>query len=307
VLQPRLLNAGDVISRMEEMLRRLIGEHIRMVTELEPACGPVLADPGQLEQLVLNLVVNARDAMPSGGVVTVSAADVRVNDGDSPPASGLRPGRYTSITVRDTGSGMDAETRSHIFEPFFTTKAQGHGTGLGLFTVYGIVSQSEGVIDVHSSPGEGSVFTVYFPTAAGEAAVESPQAVTPDDFRGSETLLLVEDEAVVRELAARVLRGYGYTVLEAAHGAEALALSGGSDREIALMITDLVMPGGMNGRELAEQLSLSRPQMRVLYISGYADGSQLPANRDGAGHGFLPKPFAPEVLAQRVRELLDGA
>jgi CheY-like chemotaxis protein len=219
----------------------------------------------------------------------------------------LQPGEHVLLTVRDTGSGMDSETRRRLFEPFFTTKDTGKGTGLGLSTVYGIVRQSSGTILVDSSPGKGTTFSIYLPREQGPWQAAAPPPRLQDKLQGSETILLVEDEEMVRQLAERVLREYGYTVLVASRGSEALEVSAGRSEPIEMMITDVIMPGGMNGKQLADRLQVSRPQMKVLFISGYADGSLFPGKEPEDRIELLEKPFSPQALVQRVRELLDGA
>jgi PAS domain S-box-containing protein len=290
LLRPRVVDLNEVISETETMLRRLIGEDVELVTELEPALSPIRADPVQLEQIVVNLAVNARDAMPDGGTLSIRTEAV---DG----------GRGVGLTVSDTGIGMDADTIAHAFEPFFTTKEQGKGTGLGLSTVYGIVAQSGGTIEVRSEPGQGATFTVVLPAYAGPL---SPPVARPErapDSAASEQVLLVEDDAVVRDLTERVLGSSGYRVLSAASGDEACALADSLGDEIALLMTDLVMPG-MSGRELARRLTERRPGLRVLFTSGYTDDDDVALA--GARSGFIGKPFTPDALRQKVRELLDA-
>ncbi|MBN2551209.1 MAG: GAF domain-containing protein [Spirochaetales bacterium] len=312
VLQPRNINLNDIILKMQEMLQRLIGEQIELVVELQEDLYTVLADPGQIEQIILNLIVNARDAMSGGGTLSLETANVVVGRKSSPATLAVADGEYIALTVRDTGSGMDVETRRRLFEPFFTTKETGKGTGLGLATVYGIVHQSNGTILVNSAPGEGTSFTIYLPRRKGaaetKASAETKAAAAGPGERlyGSETILLVEDEQMVRQLAARVLGEYGYTVLAAARGTEALEIAAGRCEPIELMITDVIMPGGMNGKQLADRLAETRPEMKVLFISGYADaGLFSSAGQDGRIQ-LLEKPFAPLVLIQKVRQLLDS-
>jgi two-component system cell cycle sensor histidine kinase/response regulator CckA len=302
VLQPSLLNPNEVIEHMEKMLRRLIGENIELVTEFDPEIASIRSDRSQIEQVILNLVVNARDAISNGGRITIATANVSLDPGAAARV-GLPAGDYVTATISDTGHGMDEETISHIFEPFFTTKEQGEGTGLGLATVHGIVEQSSGAIEVSSEADAGSVFRVYLPVADKSVGTESVP-VSLGETRGSETLLLVEDEEMVRQLVGRVLRGLGYDVIESSSGEEALALSGSLDKSIALIVTDVVMPG-MSGRELAETLTVSRPNTKVLFMSGYTDESIV---RDGVSGGeadFIGKPFTPQELAHKVRSVLD--
>ncbi|MEZ5100811.1 MAG: ATP-binding protein [Thermoleophilia bacterium] len=294
--QPKVLDVNALVRDLSDMLRRLIGEDVALALDLPTEVAPVKADPGQLEQVIVNLVVNARDAMPDGGVVTVSTADVHDRE----------LGPLVSITVTDTGVGMSPETLAHAFEPFFTTKETGRGTGLGLATVYGIVTQSGGHVRVESEPGIGSIFTVLLPRASAPV----PEADRPIDRRerarpGTETILLVEDEDVVRDLAGRVLREHGYTVLEARDGGDALTVAATHDDGIDLMLTDVVMPQ-LGGRELAELLAPARPGLKVLFMSGYTDDLQVLQRTPGNGEDFLPKPFTPELLARTVRAVLDG-
>ncbi len=303
VLEPTVLNLNAVVADMENMLRRLIGEDIEVVTSFDPALSPVKADAGQMEQVFLNLAINARDAMPRGGRLTIETANVELDHTYARGHIDITPGPYVMLAVSDTGCGMDAETQSHIFEPFFTTKGLGQGTGLGLATVYGIVKQSGGAIGVYSEVGRGSTFKIYIPRVAG--GVERRDPTRPVELaRGSERILLVEDETTVRDLAASLLKASGYTMLEASDPSEALALLARGDEPIDLMLTDIVMPG-MSGPDLASRLGGPRPEMKVLYISGYA-GSHV--THDAAlppGSAFLPKPFTPEALTRKVREVLD--
>jgi CheY-like chemotaxis protein len=285
------------------MLHRLIGEHISLVTETDPRAGRVRADPGQMEQVIVNLCVNARDAMPTGGTLRIGTANVSFPGATHGPESVMPPGAYTLLSVSDTGTGMDPETLRHLFEPFFTTKEPGKGTGLGLATVYGIVKQSGGFIYADSAPGQGSRFRIYLPAAEGELdAVESPVAGPPPP-RGEGTILLVEDEEAVRRLARRVLEGVGYRVLEAANGMEALQLIRRWQGDLDLVITDVIMPG-MSGQELSAQLRRERPWLRILYVSGYTDDAILQHGTLLPNTAFLQKPFSPTSLAQGVREVL---
>jgi PAS domain S-box-containing protein len=305
ILQPRTINLNDIVGKMQEMLRRLIGEHIELVADLQEDLHSVRADPGQIEQIILNLAVNARDAMADGGILTVRTANVAVRRGRSKLVSALGPGDYALLTVSDTGSGMNRETRRRLFEPFFTTKETGKGTGLGLATVYGVVSQSNGTIFVDSEPGMGTTFTIYLPRAEGKEESPKPRAAARDNLRGSETILLVEDEDMVRDLAERVLLDYGYSVLVADRGPAALELAARHSEPIQLMITDVIMPGGMNGKQLADRMVQTRPGMKVLYISGYADGRLFADEPPEARIHLLEKPFSPSDLVQKARELLD--
>jgi len=305
VLAPRLLDLNAVVADMDKMLRRLIGEHIELSTVLAPDLGLVKADPGQIEQVIMNLVVNARDAMSSGGKLTIETADVELEE-----ASGRRhtvgtPGPYVMLAVSDTGHGMDEETRARVFEPFFTTKEKGKGTGLGLAVVYGIVKQSGGSVWVYSEPGLGTTFKAYLPKV--EATFEKPEAITTNKRarRGTETILLVEDEAAVRLLLRDILESNGYIVLEASRAAEALEASERHGGPIQLLLTDVVMPD-ISGRKLADRLKTLRPEAKVLYMSGYTDTAIVQHGLLEPGVAFLQKPFTPEALSRRVREVLDG-
>src|SRR5256886_1556195 len=305
VLAPKLLDMNSVVANMDKMLRRLIGEDVALVTELAADLGPVNADPGQLEQVLLNLAVNARDAMPQGGRLTIATANVVLTEEYAERHHRLPPGQYVLLAVSDTGVGMDEATQKHLFEPFFTTKEVGKGTGLGLATVYGIVKQSGGYIWVYSEPGHGTTVKVYLPRVPGAAEPLPVAAATPELRRGSEIVLLVEDAAPVRSLARKSLESYGYTVLEAADGPAALDLAARHPRGIDILVTDVVMPG-MSRPELARRLAPLRHGMRVLYTSGYTDDAMVRQGVLRAGVAFLQKPFVPETLARKVREVLDG-
>jgi len=305
VLAPRVLDLNAVVANIQKMLKRLIGEDIDLVTVLGESLWPILADPGQLEQVLLNLAVNARDAMPEGGVVSIETANVKMDAASAQAYFPLKAGPYVLLTFSDTGMGMDAETQARIFEPFFTTKETGKGTGLGLATVYGIVKQSGGYIWVHSEVGKGTTFKIYLPRTEVEFEEAEAGRTRVDALQGTETLLLVEDEDSVRELVRNVLREKGYRVLEASRGEEALELSELYAGRIDLLVTDVVMPQ-MSGRELARRLVNSRPQIKVLYISGYADNAVWYPGGLDAGGAFLQKPFSPEALGRKVREVLGS-
>ncbi len=307
VLQPRVLSLNGVVSEVDSMLRRLLGADVSLDMDLDPALGHVLADPGQLEQVLVNLVVNARDAIPAGGRVTIATANLQLQAADGARGNGVRPGAYVTLSVSDTGAGMDVPTQARIFEPFFTTKAAGKGTGLGLSTVYGIVEQSGGHIAVESAPGQGATFTIFLPRHAG-AGAGAARPGQPDRRSlpsGTETLLLVEDEAAVRASARRLLERQGYTVIEARHGADALRIVESGDHPIDLVLTDLVMPE-MGGRELVERLRARQPSLKVLFMSGYSERAVTVDGIMPAGTGFMEKPFTIEQLTRRTREILDG-
>jgi signal transduction histidine kinase len=306
VLQPRTLDLNIVVSDVEKMLARLIGEDVTLVTRLEPALGSVKADPGQIEQVIMNLAVNARDAMPEGGTLTFETANAMLDADFVAVHSGALPGAYVVLTVTDTGTGMTDEVRGHAFEPFFTTKEKGKGTGLGLATAYGIVKQSGGYITVDSEAGRGTTFRIYLPRVEGTAAVTERTTISSLLPVGTETILLVEDEAGVRRLSLTVLETQGYIVLEAASGDIALQVARSETGPIHLIVTDVVMPG-MNGRELWERLKVLRPDSRVLFMSGYTDDAIARHGVLEPGIAFLQKPFTPFSLAQKVREVLDAA
>ncbi len=300
-----VVNLNDVVGGMEKMLCRLIGEDVRMTAALAADLRPTRADVGQLEQVLMNLAVNARDAMPDGGELRLATANVDLGVSIDGNHFRVQPGPYVVLAVTDTGCGMDEATRAHLFEPFFTTKEPGRGTGLGLATVYGIVKQSEGYITVDSVPGRGTTFKIYLPRAA--AAPPAPLAATAGkDPGGREVVLLVEDDDAVRSLAGQVLGRKGYHVLEACDGRDALRLWRQGTRDIDLLLTDVVMPH-VNGRELADRLTAERPDLKVLFLSGYTDDAILRHGVLDQDVAFLQKPFTTEELAGKVREVLDGA
>jgi len=300
---PRVIDLNSVIGHMKKMLGRLIGEDLELVIVPDPALGRVKADPGQIEQVVMNLVVNARDAMPEGGRITVTTANVRLDDGVARKRVDLPPGDYVTLSVSDAGCGMDADTQAHVFEPFFTTKAADKGTGLGLSTVYGIVKQSDGDIVIESERGAGATFKIFLPRvdAVAEDEAQGPRVNLP---RGSETVLVAEDEDSVRGVARELLSLCGYTVLEARNGREGLVLAGEHPGPIHLLLTDVVMPV-MSGTELAQQLTAQRPAMKVLFMSGYTNDT-VALRRIAEGEiPLLEKPFTTEALARQVRAVLD--
>jgi two-component system cell cycle sensor histidine kinase/response regulator CckA len=298
-----VIDLKQVILDLEPMLRRLLREDIELEIIRDPMPVAVKADPGHLSQIIMNLAVNARDAMPRGGRLILKTAPVDFPMGCHTRFGLTPPGAYVVLMVRDTGVGMDEATQAHIFEPFFTTKEPGKGTGLGLSTVYGIVKQSSGYLDLNSELGKGSAFTILLPRL--EAMVPQPKVKIPltESFRGEETILLVEDEDVLRALLAKFLRLYGYAVLEARHGGEALLICERHQGPIHLMVTDVVMPQ-MSGRELADRLSPLRPEMQVLYMSGYTDDAMVQYGVADLSVAFLQKPFKPIALARQVHDVL---
>jgi two-component system cell cycle sensor histidine kinase/response regulator CckA len=306
VLAPRVVNVNQIIADAEKLLKRLIGEDVQLESQLDADLSPVKVDPSQMDQVIMNLALNARDAMPRGGKITLETRNVELDEGyTSKAGSDVRPGRYVLLAVSDTGTGIPPEVRPHIFEPFFTTKPVGRGTGLGLAVVHGIVKQSGGHIAVYSEVGVGTTFKIYLPAVEQklETASDTELRRRPD---GHETILLVEDEESVRQLTAAALQRFGYTVLKARGGKEALELLASSGRKIDLLLTDLVMPE-MSGRELAEAVAAHSPGIKVLYLSGYTDDAVVRHGILPSGVAFLQKPFTPVVLGQKVREVLDGA
>ena len=305
IVQASFVNLNSVVSEMEVMLRRLIGEDILVRTVLDPRLLPVRIDRGQMEQVIVNLAVNARDAMPGGGHLIIETANVDLDQPYIHDHLTAAPGRYVMLVVSDTGQGMDRETMSHIFEPFFTTKGPGRGTGLGLSTVYGIVKQGGGHVCTYSEPGEGTTFRIYLPAVleAGDTPVQAdlPKLVEP---RGTETILVLEDEPALRKLVQSLLGQQGYTILEAATSEQALRHCEAHDGTIHLLVTDVVMPG-MSGRQLAERAVQCRPDLKVLYMSGYTADAIAHHGVLDAGVAFLQKPFSSESLLQKVREVLN--
>ncbi len=305
ILQPEILDLNEIIAQMTSMLRRLIGEDIDLAAITTPDLGMIHADPVKIQQVVLNLAVNARDAMPQGGKLTIETENVRFNEDYVKEHSAAKSGAYVMLAISDNGVGMSAETKAHLFEPFYTTKEKGKGTGLGLATIYGIVKQSNGFIWVYSEPGKGTTFKVYFPRVEGRSAGIAVREEKEQDYDGTETILLVEDEAAVRNLASRILKDRGYVVLEAGNGTEALRLAGEFSGEIHMVLTDVIMPG-MSGSVLASRLETVRPGIRSLFISGYTDNAIVHHGILDSGVAFLEKPFSPNRLASKVREVLQA-
>ena len=304
ILRPRVLDPAEVVEGIVPMLRRLMGEHIALVTHKEPDLGYVKADPSQLEQVILNLAVNARDAMPDGGEFTIETANVELDAEYARLHPEVSPGRYVLLSFTDTGVGMGPETEARAFEPFFTTKEPGNGTGLGLPTVYGIVKQSSGSIYLYTEPGRGTAFKIYLPRVEEEATAVTEAITVGSATTGTETILLVEDNTAVRAFARRVLEAQGYTILEAASGAAALTLAASRIGSLDMLVTDVVMPG-MQGHQLADRLWADRPDMPVLYISGFTESSVMSDGISRREVAFLPKPFTAEALGRAVRDAID--
>jgi PAS domain S-box-containing protein len=305
VLAMRVIDLNELVTEMDKMLRRLLGEDIDVVTKLEPALGAVRADAGQLEQVIVNLAVNSRDAMPQGGKLTIETRHAELDDSYAREHVPVRPGSYVMLALSDTGTGMSAETMSHVFEPFFTTKEVGKGTGLGLATVYGIVKQSGGYVWCYSEPGQGTTFRVYFPRVDAPVEEFSARAVAPPRL-GSETILLVEDEPALRALARRLLEKHGYTVLEAGTADAAAALARDHVGPIHLLLADVVLPGA-SGRVLADELLARRADLKVLFMSGYTEDAIVHRGVLAPNTPFINKPFSAEQLAAKVREVLESS
>ncbi len=304
VLEPKVIRLDSVVAGTEKMLGRLIGEDVELVISLGTESGLVKADPGQIEQVLMNLAVNARDAMPDGGRLTIEVANADLDETSAHEPGHPEPGRYVRLAISDTGVGMTVETLAHLFEPFFTTKGPGKGTGLGLATVYGIVKQSGGYVWASSAPGSGTTFRIHLPRIEGEA-VEIEPASAAEAPGGRETILVVEDDVAVRRIAVSVLASRGYMLLEAGSAAEGLDLAGRHAGRIDLLLTDVIMPG-MNGREMAERLVARRPELKVLFMSGYVDDAIVSRGFLNPGIHLVKKPFAPASLAREVRRALDG-
>ncbi len=305
VLQPQVIGLNDVIVNFEKMLKRVIGEDIILETVFDKELDPVKADPGQVEQVLMNLVVNARDAMPKGGRLMIETANVYLDEKYAGQHLGVTPGPYVMLTVSDTGMGMDSETRNHIFEPFFTTKPKGEGTGLGLSTVHGIVNQSGGHIWVYSEPGYGTSVKIYLPKVCSNGE-RSQQRRSKDKVRGgTETILVVEDESIVRDLVRDTLGLYGYHILEAETGQQAQDICERHPQPIDLLLTDVIIPGGQSGRQLADLLTIRYPEMKVIYMSGYTSNAIVHHGILEPGIAFIQKPFMPSDLAAKIRQALD--
>jgi two-component system, cell cycle sensor histidine kinase and response regulator CckA len=301
----RTIQLNSLVMDMEKMLSRLIGEDVEMITAAVADPCTVVTDSGQLEQVIMNVVVNARDAMPGGGKLVIETANAQVDRTYAGPNVDLKPGSYVVLAISDTGMGMDPETITHLFEPFFTTKAPGKGTGLGLATAYGIVKQSGGAISVYSEPVRGTTVKIYLQSAAAKIAPEPVQQTPPAGLRGSETILVLEDEARVRKLICEVLAGRGYNVLEAVRGEEAIRIAVEHPGGIHLLLADVVMPE-MSGPQALEQIRGKQPAMKVLFMSGYTDEAMMHHGVLASGAPFLQKPFMPDALAKKIREVLSA-
>jgi len=305
VMQPRVFELSELVSGMREMLKRVIGEDIELVTHVAADTGRVKADPAQMEQVIMNLAINAREAMPEGGRLGIETKNVNLDAKYAEEHPGLEPGSYVMLAVRDTGVGMDDETLSRIFEPFFTTKKKGEGLGMGLSTVYGIVKQSGGSMNVFTELGGGSAFTIYLPRVEEPAEVSGLEVAPAESTYGSETVMVVEDDEAVRDIVCQILRSGGYSVLEAHSSEEAQKISEKHEAPIHLLVCDIILPD-IDGPALVKRLAPMRPDMRVLFISGYADEAIVRHGVLEPGLAFLPKPFTAEVLVRKVREVLEA-
>ena len=304
-LRPRIVDLNQIVTGFEKMMRRVVGDDVSVTIYRSPELGKTLADPGQMEQVLMNLIVNARDAMPSGGSIGIVTRNAILDEAFAREHRGLDPGRYVALSVADTGSGMDSATRERIFEPFFTTKAQGKGTGLGLSTVWGIVRQSGGYVEAESEVGRGTTLTLYLPWVTGQADEPRAEPQPPSTVRGTETVLLVEDDEQVRGFVRDVLYRYGYVVLEAQNGGEAFLIAEQHDSPVHLLLTDVVLPR-MSGRDLAARIRRTLPELRVLFVSGYTEDSVVDQGVLESGVPFLSKPIAHDELLRKVRAVLDG-
>jgi len=305
ITRPRIINLNELISGMEKMLRHMLGEDLDLILLLDPALAAVKVDPGQIDQVIMNLAVNARDAMPQGGLLTVETENVLLDEAYARDHLEVVPGPYVMLVVSDTGIGMDAATQAHIFEPFFTTKEPSKGSGLGLSTVFGIVKQSAGHIWFNSEPRRGTTFKIFLPRVEEDAMPLHPEARPAASLQGTETILVVEDDERLRRMICRTLHTHGYMVLEARHGSEAILVCGRHLGPIHLVLTDVVMPG-MSGPELMERLAPLGRKMKVLFMSGYTEDTAILQNLMSAGAPFLEKPFKSIALAQKVRQVLDS-
>jgi len=306
VMQQKVMHIKEAMSDISDMLGRLLGSHVVLRFNIAPQLPPIKADPEMLQQIIVNLVVNARDAMNSGGHLTIRASEVKFAAEDIAGKPDRRAGRFIQLSVTDTGSGIDSATINHLFEPFFTTKEIGKGTGLGLATVYGMVNQNAGWIEVDSTVGQGTTFNMYFPATESAPAKLPPPIEAPRPRGGGETILVVEDETVLRELVREILEAHGYRVLDAASGREALQVWAKNAKTIDLLLTDMSMPEGMSGRDLAAKLQEENPRLPVIFSSGYSQ--ELIERKEQGGHSqtFLSKPYHPADLAQAVRVALDN-
>jgi nitrogen-specific signal transduction histidine kinase/CheY-like chemotaxis protein len=302
--QPRILDLNSLIGDMQRMLRPIIGEHLELLTNLSPNLSKVVADPGQMEQVIMNLILNARDAMPRGGRIHIETSEVEL-ERHAAAESGVEPGPYVVLSISDTGHGITREAMDHMFEPFFTTKDKGKGTGLGLATVHSIVKQCGGAVWARSVPGAGATFTIAIPRAVEAAPRAEAAAAKSTSAAGNETILLVEDDDNVRRLLAHILQRRGYTVLEACDGEAALRVFESRGDSVHLVLTDMVMPN-MGGRDLATRLRQTRPDLKVVFMSGYTDDVLVRTGALSPGMSFLQKPLRPDVLATKVREALDA-
>jgi CheY-like chemotaxis protein len=305
VVQTREVNLNDIIVEVEKMLGRVIGEDIRLESVLDPSLGSVRADPGQMHQILMNLSVNARDAMPNGGTLLIETTNIDLEEGIAGLHAEVPAGHYVQLKVIDTGVGMTQEVMSHLFEPFFTTKKAGEGTGLGLATVYGIVKQCGGSVWVYSQPGQGTNFMIYLPRIESTGTAERGPALAAPTVRGTETILVVEDQDQLRKMTVRVLQDHGYKVLEAASPEAALVHSKSYDGTIHLLLTDVVMPG-MTGPQVADQIKPLRPAMEVVFMSGYSERALSDPKVMESAAAYLAKPFSPKSLTVKVREVLDS-
>jgi CheY-like chemotaxis protein len=304
VFRPQSLNLNNVIVDLQHILQRLLGEDIELVTRFDPNLGAVNADPGRLEQVIVNLAVNSRDAMPAGGRLTIETANIELDSAYTSRFSEVKAGAYIMMAVSDNGIGMEKKVQSRIFEPFFTTKEPGKGTGLGLSTVYGIIKQSGGHIEVYSEPGQGAEFRIYLPRIESQLQQPVASKMLDGNTRGTETVLLAEDDAAVRALVRHMLQLNGYTVLEAKNAQEALAYCHEYKGSISLVLADVVMPH-ISGPALVQKVMVMRPEIKVLYMSGYPDSPMIPDSVINGTMSFLEKPFSPETLTQMIRQVLD--